>query len=158
MSLERPGRATRAVLAASADELADTADPIIDQASKGGTPASLLAVKLDGSGASPSLRVPETFAAALREQVVELIRRNLRGTDVVAHAAAEEVFVLLRGAARDQGYHVAGRLGSAIRNHSFAGNGSGERARSGITASMGVASAPHHGNSFAALSGAARVA
>ena len=95
---------------------------------------------------------------ALREQVVELIRRNLRGTDVVAPAAAEEVFVLLRGAAREQGYHVAARLCSAIRNHTFAGSGSTDRARTGVTASMGVASAPHNGSSFAALSGAARVA
>lgn len=100
----------------------------------------------------------QSVLAPLREQVVELIRRNLRGTDVVAPAGGEELFVLLRGAAREQGYHVAGRLCSAIRNHAFTGNGSADRARTGITASMGVASAPHHGNSFAALTGAARVA
>ena len=96
--------------------------------------------------------------APLREQVVELVRRNLRGTDVVAPIASEEVFVLLRGADRDQGYHVAGRLCSAIRNHVFSGSGATDRTRTGITASMGVASVPHHGNSFAALSGAARAA
>ena len=97
-------------------------------------------------------------SGSLREQVVELLRRNLRGTDVVAPTAAEEVFVLLRGAAREQGYHVAGRLCSAIRNHAFSGAGAADRTRTGVTASLGVASAPHHGNSFAALSGAARVA
>ena len=160
MSSERPSRATRAVLAATADEFADTAEPIIKDASKGGTPASLLAVKVDSAG--PGTPVParnaEGYAVALREQVIELIRRNLRGTDMVAHAVAEEVFVLLRGAAREQGYYVAGRLCSAIRNHAFAGNGAGDRLRTGITASMGVAAAPFHGHSFAALSGAARVA
>jgi tetratricopeptide (TPR) repeat protein len=160
VSIERPSRATRAVLATSADDFADAANPIIERASNGGTPASVLAVKVDssGTGVPASARAPDSYSAALREQVVELIRRNLRGTDVVAHAAAEEVFVLLRGAAREQGYYVAGRLCSAIRNHAFAGNGASDRIRTGITASMGVASAPHHGHSFAALSGAARVA
>jgi tetratricopeptide (TPR) repeat protein len=160
VSLERPSRATRAVLAASADEFADAADPVIESASQGGTPASVLAVRVDsaGTGAVLTPRSVEAYSTALREQVVELIRRNLRGSDVVAHAGAEDVFVLLRGAAREQGYYVAGRLCSAIRNHAFAGNGAGDRARTGITASMGVASAPHHGHNFAALSGAARVA
>ena len=153
-------RSTRAVLASSADEFAEAAEPVIANASKGGTPASILAVKVDAETARPGLlgQQAATAASALREQVVELIRRNLRATDVVAPAAQEEVFVMLRGAARDQGYHVAGRLCSAIRNHSFAGNTAGERARTGITASMGVAAAPDHGHSFAALSGAARVA
>lgn len=151
-------RSTRAVLASSADEFAEVAEPVIANAAKGGTPTSILAIRVDSEGARPGLlgQQPPTTAALLREQVVELIRRNLRGTDVVAPAAQEEVFVMLRGAARLQGHHVAGRLCSAIRNHSFTGGTAGERPRSGITASMGVASAPHHGDSFAALSGAAR--
>lgn len=144
----------------SADEFADAAEPVIAQAAEGGTPTSILAVKVDSASTpmTASGRQTPAYAAALREQVVELIRRNLRGNDVVAPAAMEEVFVLLRGAAREQGYHVADRLCSAIRNHTFAGNGAGERARTGVTASMGVASAPHHGRNFATLSGAARVA
>lgn len=97
-------------------------------------------------------------SAAMREQVVELIRRNLRGSDIVAHASATEVLVLLLGAEREQGNHVAGRLCAAIRNHTFAGSGSGDRARTDITASMGVATAPHHGTTLAELEGAARVA
>jgi predicted ATPase len=95
--------------------------------------------------------------AALREQVVELIRRNLRGNDVVAHSSGEDVLVLLPGAADEQGNHVAARLCAAIRNHAFAGNG-GDRPRAGITASMGVASAPHHGRDMGVLAGAARIA
>jgi predicted ATPase len=153
-------RSTRAVLASSTDEFADAAEPVIAHAAEGGTPTSILAVKVDSPDAPMMATGKQApgYIAALREQVVELIRRNLRGSDVVAPAAHEEVFVLLRGAAREQGYNVAGRLCSAIRSHTFAGNGTGDRARTGITASMGVASAPHHGKSFAALSGAARVA
>lgn len=155
-------RSTRAILASSADEFAEAAEPVIAHAAESGTPTSILAVKVDSAAGAPMTASgkpePAHQTAALREQVVELIRRNLRATDVVAPGAVEEVFVLLRGAAREQGYHVAGRLCSAIRNHSFAGHGAGDRARTGITASMGVAAAPYHGKNFAALSGAARVA
>lgn len=154
-------RSTRAALASSADEFADAAEPAIARAAEGGTPTSVLAVRVDpadGDASAAGKAGAKAGAASLPEQVVELIRRNLRGTDVVASAGTGEMFVLLRGAAREQGYYVAGRLCSAIRNHAFSASGSAERSRTGITASMGVASAPHHGNSFAALSGAARVA
>lgn len=155
--MERPTRATRAQLAASADEFAGAAEPAIASAVSGGAPASLLAVKVDASGAVAGVASENGQTAALREQIVELIRRNLRGNDVVAHASAEEVLVLLHGAAREQGNHVAGRLCAAIRNHAFAGNGA-DRPRMGVTASMGVASAPDHGADVSALAGAARTA
>jgi tetratricopeptide (TPR) repeat protein len=153
--LERPTRATRATLTTSADEFANAAGSAFTAAAAGGVPASLLAVKVDPNG--PALSSDNGQSAALREQVVELIRRNLRGNDVVAHASNEEVLVLLVGAARDQGNHVANRLCAAIRNHAFAGNGS-DRPRTGVTASMGVASAPHHGKDVTEIAGAARTA
>lgn len=153
--MERPTRATRAILAATADEFSGAATPAIATAIAGGLPASLLAVRVDVN-APPAAGGETGHSAALREQIVELIRRNLRGNDVVTHASAEEVLVLLLGAAREQGNHVAGRLCSAIRNHAFAGNGIGPRI--GITASMGVASAPHHGADVDTVAGAARAA
>src|SRR5688572_11513400 len=153
---ERPTRATRAQLASSAAEFDSAARPAIDSAAADGTPTSLLAVKLDG-GAAASGGSDNGHSAALREQVVELIRRNLRSNDVVAHAAADEVLVLLPGAALDEGNHIASRLCAAIRSHAFAGSAA-DRPRTGVTASMGVASAPNHGTSIGAIEGAARSA
>ncbi|HEU4996313.1 MAG TPA: AAA family ATPase [Gemmatimonadaceae bacterium] len=121
----------------------------------GEAPVSLIAVKVDGNGSAPSATGDVVNSAALREQVVELVRRNLRSGDVVAHASPEEFLVLLQGAAQQQGSQVAGRLCAAIRNHAFAGSG-GEGRRIGVTASMGVASAPRHGDDMDVLVNAAR--
>ncbi len=154
--MERPTRATRAQLTTSADDFALAATPAIAAAASGGTPASLLAVRVDANG-QPLGGGDSGNTAALREQVVELIRRNLRGNDIVAHASSEELLVLLLGVARDQGVHIASRLCAAIRNHAFAGSG-GDRPKAGITASMGVATAPVHGGDVDALAGAARLA
>jgi tetratricopeptide (TPR) repeat protein len=121
----------------------------------GGQPTSLLAVKVNVNESGTPADIGHS--AALREQVVELIRRNLRGTDVVAHPSSEELMVMLPGAARDEGNMVASRLCAAIRNHAFAGS-SGDRPRLGVTASMGVASAPHHGADVGTIAGAARKA
>jgi tetratricopeptide (TPR) repeat protein len=154
--VERPTRATRAILTTSAEEFANAVAPAIATAVSGGAPASVVAVKVEvhGTGGTSS---DNGQSAALREQVVELIRRNLRGHDVVAQASAGEVLVLLNGAADEQGNYVARRLCAAIRNHAFAGTG-GDRPRTGVTASMGVATAPLHGTEISALAGAARTA
>lgn len=159
--MERPTRATRAILTTSAEEFAGAAGSAIAAAASGGTPASLVAVSVDSALAAPSagagFATDNGNSAALREQVVELIRRNLRGGDVVSYASPDEVLVLLQGAAREQGSHVATRLCAAIRNHAFAGS-SGDRSRIGVTASMGVASAPDNGADVGSIADAARVA
>jgi tetratricopeptide (TPR) repeat protein len=113
----------------------------------------MLAVRVDANGAAPS--EADATQSAMREQVVELIRRNLRGNDVVSHSSPDEVLVLLPGAARQEGNHVAGRICAAIRSHAFAGTAA-ERTKTGITASVGVASAPHHGSNVGVVEGAAR--
>jgi tetratricopeptide (TPR) repeat protein/GGDEF domain-containing protein len=156
VSLERPSRSTRAVLAGSAEEFAEAAEPVIAHASQGGPPASLVAVKVDSPAAATAgtARPDAGVGSALREQVVELIRRNLRGSDVVS-PATDDLYVLLRGATHEQGCYVATRLCSAIRNHAFAASGATERARAGVTASMGVASAPLHGSALSTLTAAA---
>ncbi|HKC41770.1 MAG TPA: AAA family ATPase, partial [Gemmatimonadales bacterium] len=155
--LERPTRATRAQLTTSADEFANLARPTIAAAAGGQMAMSLIAVKVDGGGVAANASGDVGNTAALREQVVELVRRNLRGGDVVAHTSPEEFLVLLQGAPEQQGSHVARRLCAAIRNHAFAGSG-GEGRRLGVTASMGVASAPQHGGSVDDLVSAAREA
>jgi diguanylate cyclase (GGDEF)-like protein len=154
---ERPTRATRAHLATSPAEFATAADEAVAAATAGGHPASVLAVCVDSNGKAPETGGDLGQLAALREQIIELIRRNLRGNDVVLSTARDEVLVLLPGAARQEGNHVAGRICAAIRNHSFAGS-TAERPKSGITASVGVASAPHHGSNAAVVQGAARSA
>jgi diguanylate cyclase (GGDEF)-like protein len=136
----------------SANEFVAAAGPAIAAAAAGEQAASVLAVKVDKTNG----KALNGQAAALREQILELIRRNLRGSDLVGVPTDEEMLILLPGAAREQGNHVAVRLCSAIRNHAFAANGQG--ARTGITASMGVASAPYHGREIFELTGAARSA
>ena len=113
-----------------------------------------MAVKFDAPPSFPESGHDGLQSAALREQVIELIRRNLRGYDVVAQSSQDEVVVLLPRAARQEGNHVAGRLCAAIRSHSFAGTVS-DRTRTAITASIGVASAPHHGSNVGVIEGAA---
>src|SRR5688572_10035980 len=78
-ALDRPTRATRAHLATSAEEFAKVARPAIAAAVAGGAPASLLAVRVDVNGAPAAPTLENGQSAALREQVIELIRRNLRG-------------------------------------------------------------------------------
>lgn len=150
--MDRPNRATRALLA-SATEFADAAGPAIAAAIAEDRSAALVAVRVDRTSDGWN---PEGHAAALREQILELIRRNLRGSDMVGVPSDDEMLILLPGAADEQGNHVAVRLCSAIRNHVFAANG--ERTRAGVTASMGVAAAPFHGREVFSLTGAARTA
>ena len=85
--MERPTRATRAVLTTSADEFAGALGSAIASSTSGGQQTSLLAVIVDkqpGDSAGGSA-AENGNSAALCEQVVELIRRNLRGNDIVGH-------------------------------------------------------------------------
>jgi len=145
---ERPTRTNRAILLSSPAEFAAAAESAL--AERGAQRAcTLLAVEIDaGAGA-------DTQAGAIREQVVELVRRNLRATDVVSNVAGE-VSVLLPGTPPDEGRELAQRLCAAIRNHTFATGG--DRLHQGVTASIGVAAAPQHGTSFAQLAQVARAA
>jgi diguanylate cyclase (GGDEF)-like protein len=149
--VERPSRATQAHFLPSANEFAAAAAPAIEAAVAGERAASVLAVRVDKHNGK-SLN---GHTAIVLEQILELIRRNLRGSDLVGVPSDEEMLILLPGAARDQGNHVAVRLCSAIRNHAFAADG---QSRTGITTSMGVAAAPFHGRDVMQLTGAARSA
>ncbi|MEX2180158.1 MAG: AAA family ATPase [Gemmatimonadaceae bacterium] len=153
--MERPTRATRATLTTSATEFAEVAAPVVATAAGGGPPVSLFVVRLDANDtAAPK---ENGHGSAVREQLVELIRRNLRGSDVVAFTSPEEIVVLLPGASADEGRYIAQRLCAATRNHAFAGN-AGDRLRTGLTTSIGVATAPAHGSDVYGLAGDARTA
>ena len=154
--MPHPTRATRAILTTSATEFAEAATSAIASAAAEDAPASMLAIRTDGEGEGEGAG-ENGRGLAIREQLVELIRRNLRGMDVVSFSSPDEVLVLLHGASIDQARFVAGRLCSAIRNHAFAGT-SGDRSRVALTASMGIASSPTHGLDVYLLTGAARTA
>lgn len=148
--LERPTRATRAVLLTSPTEFADAVDAAIAERSVGRS-AVLFAVAIEAPGVAPR---SESQTAAIREQVVELVRRNLRGTDVVL-PGGDELTVLLPGTSAEQGRFIAQRLCAAIRSHAFA-TVMGDRVRVLVTASIGVAAAPTHAIGTVPLTQAAR--
>ena len=85
--------------------------------------------------------------------VAELLRKNLRGYDVAARYAGDELVALLPDTPLDGAYDVAGRICAAIRGHEFR-----LRDRVGIvpvTVSIGVASYPDHGKDYDSLFAAA---
>jgi tetratricopeptide (TPR) repeat protein len=110
---------------------------------------AFLWVRLDEQTAAAS--VPR---AALAEQVVELLRRNLRHGDVLS-IGTDAIQVLLPATARDQALHVASRLGTAVRQHGFLGI-AGDLPRPVATISLGLALAPSHGTKLDHLAEAAR--
>jgi len=98
--------------------------------------------------------VGDARAAVLIRELVFFVRRNLRGTDVIA-SSDDELIILLDGP-EVPAMAVAQRLLAAVRGHVFTGGGAGASHR--FTLSIGVALAPEHGSSYAALLGAARTA
>jgi adenylate cyclase len=98
--------------------------------------------------------VGDARAAALIRELVNFVRRNLRGTDAVA-SSDDELLVLLDG--RDvPEMAVAQRILSAVRGHLFTGGGAGESHR--FTLRIGIAVAPEHGRTHAELLAGARAA
>src|SRR4051812_15658748 len=90
--MERPTRATRAILTTSITEFSDAVHTAIASAVERDEGAALLSVILDQNetdGAPAS-----AHSEAVQQQVIELIRRNLRGNDVVAHPPGDELMVL----------------------------------------------------------------
>ena len=96
----------------------------------------------------------ETRTDALMRELNLFVRRNLRGTDVVAMAGDE--LILLLGAAGSLAETVGQRLLAASRGHVFSGGASDRSLR--LTLSLGVAASPADGETFAALLDAARTA
>lgn len=96
----------------------------------------------------------ETRTEALMRELNLFVRRNLRGSDIVAMAGDE--LVLMLGAADSLAETVGQRLLAASRGHVFSGGASDRSLR--LTLSLGVAASPNDGQSFNALLEAAREA
>ena len=85
--------------------------------------------------------------------VAELLRKNLRSSDVAARYAGDEFVALLPDTPSDAAREVADRISAGIRGHTFFLR---DRAGAvGVTASMGVATYPDHGEEYDALFAAA---
>jgi tetratricopeptide (TPR) repeat protein/GGDEF domain-containing protein len=96
----------------------------------------------------------DTRTGALIRELTLFVRRNLRGTDVVA-VAGDELLVFLDTPA-SMGEAVALRLLAATRAHVFSGGASDRSIR--LTMSIGIAAAPVHGTAFPELLTVARAA
>jgi tetratricopeptide (TPR) repeat protein len=85
--------------------------------------------------------------------VAELIRKNLRASDVAARYAGDEFVALLPDTPAEAAREVADRICAGIRGHTFF-----LRDRSGsvvVTSSMGIASFPEHATDYDTLFAAA---
>jgi len=87
---------------------------------------------------------PRRVELMLRELVM-LVRRSLRGTDAVA-LAGDELLVVIDGP-MTVGQPIAARLLAAVRAHRFTGGAADRPER--LTLSLGAASAPEQGKTFA---------
>ena len=86
------------------------------------------------------------------QSILELVRRGLRQGDLASQAGGDELLVWMTATAAEA-REVAERLCASVRGHQFpAGNGG---AIPRVTISVGVAAAPEHGTTFAALHAAA---
>ena len=139
---------------ASYDAFVDTATASVAEAGAARHPIALLVADIDQYRG-----LAETYGDVYAQQVLRTIfdiaRTNFREGELVSHPGGDELVALLRASAataRD----VAERLCAAVRGHLFpeTDNGPGPR----VTISIGVASAPEHGTTYAALHSAADAA
>lgn len=151
--MERSIRSTRASLAASAGEFAEAVDSAIGAGAANGPPTALLVARVDPQ---PRFQLDQAAQAAVGEQAVELIRRNLRHGDVVFHAG-DEIVVLLPETPADEARRVAFRLSAAVRGHGF-GGGASEKQTIAATLSVGIAVTPLDGTERNQLAESARSA
>ena len=98
--------------------------------------------------------IGDVRAAALMRELTLFVRRNLRGADAVT--LADDELILLIDAPAAQASAVSERLLAAVRVHFFSAGGADPTHR--FTLSLGIATSPEHGTSFAALLVAAREA
>lgn len=119
-----------------------------------GRPFSLVFIDLDHFKAVNDTWGHQAGSAALRE-VGEVLREELRETDVPTRYGGDEYVILLPEADRDQALGVAERLRAAIAGHVFlVARGLSVR----ITASLGVATWPVDGRRAEELLGRADAA
>ena len=139
---------------ASYDAFVDTATVSVAEAGAARRPIALLIADIDHYR-----KLVETHGEEYAEQVLRTIfdiaRTNLRDGELVSHPGGDELVALLRASAataRD----VAERLCAAVRGHRFPESEKAAAPR--VTISIGVASTPEHGTTYAALHSAADAA
>ena len=97
----------------------------------------------------------EEYADQALRTILDLVRSNLREGELVSHPGGDELVALLRASA-STARDVAERLCAGVRGHLFPETERGPSPR--VTISIGVASAPEHGTTYAALHAAADAA
>jgi tetratricopeptide (TPR) repeat protein len=138
----------------SYDAFRTAASAAMDGAGATGAQASLLSLELDAlQQGEPGGRSRESPPAS--GELVQLVCRNLRSNDFVTRGSGGEILILLPGTRAAAASEVADRIGGAVRTHVGWTGTDSRRAR---TASLGVASAPAHGESLDDLLEGAREA
>ena len=139
---------------ASYDSFVDTATVSIAEAGAARRPIALLVADVDHFR-----RLAETYGEGYASQVLrtlfEIARANLREGELVAHPGGDELVALLRASVATA-REIAERLCAAVRGHHFPETDRGAGPR--VTISIGVASAPEHGTTYATLHAAADAA
>ncbi|HVE77618.1 MAG TPA: diguanylate cyclase [Gemmatimonadaceae bacterium] len=121
--------------------------------STAGHPVALLVIDVDHFK-----QVNDTYGHMLGDEVLiaagDVLRRHTRQGDVLGRYAGDEFVVLLPGAGRPEAVAAAEELRAAIRSRACALRGARDGAIR-VTFSIGVATAPEHGDTVEALFAAA---
>lgn len=102
-----------------------------------GQPFCLLALDLDDFKGINDGYGHHVGDAALRE-LAAVLRRSVRGDDVVFRKSGDEFYVLMPGATPDDGEALANRLLATVNGHEVVYEGAGETYRVALATSIGV--------------------
>jgi diguanylate cyclase (GGDEF)-like protein len=124
----------------------------LDHARRMGTPTAVLLLDLDHFK-----RVNDEYGHLAGDDVLravaDVIKRSVRGRDMVGRYGGEEFAILLPGLGRDDAFHAAERVRAGVAGLAVTAPGlnGDERVISGLTASVGAAVYPAHGTDQTSL-------